>query len=223
MPHHYAYRKRFLYISVSKLVCASVCCCLLSYLFLTFLPIQTVLTLSTLHLFSSSFSYSCIQIRRTYLCPICVAEFCNWGVELINIWHSINQQRPRSVEKSCICLAGTAETFSKLVFYLHHPSCMSSICTVYYHKVSSDGWLLDPVEGTLGWGASLEIKNGLHYAAALFWVAGSHHEEFLIWVVVLGFLFAICVIYGRGLRGGVETFIVAGVNNVVWVRWLLEC
>lgn len=100
-------------------------------------------------------------------------------------------------------------------------------CSIFrcprYHKFSSDGWLADPIKGALGRGTSFEIKDGFHDAAALVWVGGSHHEEFLIWVVLVWLLCTLCVINGGGLPGDVVTFRVARVEDVGWVRGFLEC
>lgn len=173
------------------------------------------------HLFTSHYNYSCISIGRTYHCPICVAEFLNCGVEFIKIWLAIQLQCLSDEEKSCICLAGTVEAYSKL--FSSSSLCMCSVYILLYHKISSDGWLLDPIEGALGWGASLEIKYGPHNAPALVWVSGSHYCEFLIWVVSFWLLCALCIINGRGIHGSVVTVRVAGVKNIGWVRRFLEC
>lgn len=70
--------------------------------------------------FSSTSSPPLITIatRRTYHVPVWVAELPDWGVESIKIWIEVIkifcatlQQRPSSVEESCICLEGTVETY----------------------------------------------------------------------------------------------------------------
>lgn len=93
-----------------------------------------------------------------------------------------------------------------------------------YHKISGDGRLLHPVEGTLRRGAGLEVEYGLHHCLADVWVPASHHEELLVWCVTLWLFGAGCLVNGWGHHGGVESFRVAGVGNVgrVWGRLRTE-
>lgn len=86
-----------------------------------------------------------------------------------------------------------------------------------YHKISADGRLLHSIEGALLRGAGIEVEYGLHQCLAGFRVPVSHHEELLVWVVILRFLGAWRIINIWYHHGGVKSFRVAGVGNVIRV------
>lgn len=162
----------------------------------------------------ASASVTVADLTGTYHFPVSVTELPDRAGELLHLWSGVDHQRPCHKEVSGVRLAGTVET----VTVSRHP-CFSAPLrfSQCYHKISADGRLLHSIEGALLRGEALEVEYGLHQWLAGFRVPVSHHEELLVWFVILRFLGAWRIVNIWYHHDGVKSFRVAGIGNVIWV------